>query len=166
MIEESLWKIVGFLLCVIMLFIAPLISIYERQENITYQVVKEEAERFSDIVRDSGKITKKDRSRFLSRLGATGNTYTVEMEHLEKKYIEDKNGNIQIYYNGRYNEDIHKALETKGEYKVKAGDFFYINIKNSSRTKKQVIYSALGLGGKRIMSIYVVSGGMIRDGDA
>jgi hypothetical protein len=168
MIEEALWKVLGFFLAVILMFMAPLITLYDRQDDINYSLIYTELNQLADIVRDTGKLDERVYEDFLRRLSLTGSQYRITLEHLEKVYVPiyDASGvfqeDYQISYNGTYKEGIESMLQTHGTYEMAIGDLFFLTVENSSPTKSQIVRQIFyGLSSK-YPSIYIRGGGMIR----
>jgi len=163
MIQESLWKILSILICVVMLFVVPVLLSYQRQDAITYNMVQIEVDKISEKVRESGYIDHSMLVELYSYLDASGNKYEVELEHLAKAFASD-GLNMKVYYDGTYTDDIIDGINMNQRYSMHVGDFFYIHIKNSGKTKSQLVNSIFGSssGGPGIV---IVSGGLVRYGD-
>lgn len=175
MIEQSLWKILAFLMAVILIFVAPTLTIYDRMDAMTYNVVNTEVTKFCDGIRDKGVIDEKSYNNFLNDLALTGITYDVVIEHHEKVYIpvyvadafgvETFADDYEIVYDGHYNDEVEAAFNdaaVDNVYKMSVGDMVYIHVENTSATKSQVVKQLL-LGASRKYPVIVVrNGGMIR----
>lgn len=170
MIEQSLWKILAFIMAVILMFIAPTITAYDRMDSITYNVVHSEVDRFCDGVRDTGVITKDNYNQFTSALARTGITYNITMEHYDKTYVPiytgaSFTGDYEIVYDSHYNETIEEALEDisqNNQYAMTIGDMIYVHVENTSATKSQTIRQMLIGVSRKYPVIIVRNGGMIR----
>ncbi len=168
MIEEMLWKILTFIVAVILMFVAPVISIYDRQESITYSMVFSAVGELTDITREVGAINELNFSKLLATLSATGNTYDVQLEHYRKVYVPkyDNAGNFMndyyISYEGSFNEDILSGLEASGKYPLDVGDLFFVQVENRSKTKSQVVKDIVFGAKSAYPSIVVRNGGMVR----
>ncbi len=170
MIEQSLWKILAFMIAVVLIFVAPTITIYDRMDAITYNVVESEVSRFCDVVRDTGVITEKSYNAFLAALGQTGVTYEVTIEHNEKLYVPVYVGSVfqdryEIIYDNHYSDTIADSLRdgaVGNSYHMSVGDMFYVHVENQSATKSQTIKQLfLGVSSKYPV-IVVRNGGMVR----
>lgn len=170
MIEESLWKVLGFMLAVVLIFVAPTIATYDRMDAITYNVVQSEVGKFCDSVRDTGFIGQSSYNTLLETLANTGVGYAVEIEHYEKVYVPVYNGSTfmnryEIVYDANYNEAVFNAFENplnQGRYLMAVGDLFYVHVENTSATKSQVVKQLL-LGIDQGYPVIVVrNGGMVR----
>ena len=164
MIEDSLWKMFGIILGVILIFAVPTMYSYQRQDDIIYNLIMSETSEFSQKIRESGKINQQMLNELNQILYTSGLTYEIELEHQEKCFSEE-DGLMEVYYEGTYTQDINAIVEKEGTYRLNSGDFFYVRIRNTSRTKSQSIRSLLGLRGGVNPEIYVVSGGIVRYGN-
>lgn len=170
MVEESLWKILAFLLAVVLIFIAPTIAVYDRMDAITYTIVQNEVTRFCDGVRDTGYVSEQGYRTLNQSLSSTGLAYDVKLEHYEKNYVPVYSGatfmdRYEIVYEGNYNDVIYEGLETPsnmGQYDMSVGDLFYIEVTNKSATKSQTIRQLLLGLSQKYPVIVVRSGGMVR----
>lgn len=165
MVQESLYKIAGIILCVIMLFIVPTLYSFERQDDIVYNLVSSASDEFSQRVREVGYIDQNLYHEFMANLSATGLTYQIEIIHLMKKYGQNQ-GKIEVYYEGVYQEEIETMLQQTGRYEMKIGDFFYIKVQNTGKTKGDGLKSMIGIPTSSLPRIYLKSGGIVRYGGA
>ncbi len=144
---ESLTTIVAIFLAAILMFIFPLMSISERNDDIAQLGVQTATIEFVDKVRTTGKITQDDYNAYIQTLAATGNSYDVNLEvkvldeNPGKKTtwaVTDKIGE-NIYYSV-YNSQIESAINSPtGSYSLKEGDIFSVSVKNTNRTISQML---------------------------
>lgn len=144
---ESLTTIVAIFLAAILMFIFPLMSISERNDDIAQLGVQTATIEFVDKVRTTGKLTQDDYNAYIQTLAATGNSYDVNLEvkvldeNPGKKTtwaVTDKIGE-NIYYSV-YNSQIESALNSPtGAYSLKEGDIFSVSVKNTNRTISQML---------------------------
>lgn len=144
---DSLTTIVAIFLAAILMFIFPLMSISERNDDIAQLGVQTATIEFVDKVRTTGKITQDDYNAYIQTLAATGNSYDVNLEvkvldeNPGKKTtwaVTDKIGE-NIYYSV-YNSQIESALNSPtGAYSLKEGDIFSVSVKNTNRTISQML---------------------------
>ena len=167
MIENSLWKILAFIIAIILMFVAPMMTMYDRQDAITYSVAFSAVGEMADVTRELGRLKAMNYERMMDLLTATGNTYEVQVEHYKKVYVPVYNNagifmnDYKITYEGSFNADILAVLEATGDYKMSAGDLFFVHLENSSKTKGQVIREILLNQSDSLPNIIVRSGGMI-----
>ena len=77
---DSLITIVAIFLVAILMFVFPLMSISERTDDVAQLSVQSLTADFVDSVRTTGKLTAEDYTKFETQLGATGNSYDIEIE--------------------------------------------------------------------------------------
>ncbi len=82
MIQEVLWKVLGMLICVVMLFVVPTMLSYQRQDAIAYNLVQVEVQAFGERVRESGYVDHMMVRELEAKLSAPG-TVDMKLEHLE-----------------------------------------------------------------------------------
>ena len=81
---DTLITVVAIFLAAILMFVFPLMSISERNDDISQLAVQTETVQFVDNIRSTGKITQEDYSNFIQTLAATGNSYDVAMEKVKR----------------------------------------------------------------------------------
>ena len=77
---DTLITIVAIFLAAILMFIFPLMSISDRNDDVAQLSVQTKTVEFVDNIRSTGKITQDNYDAFIQTLAATGNSYDVEME--------------------------------------------------------------------------------------
>lgn len=163
--EQALWKILAFILAVVLIFVAPTINVYDRMDAITQTVVTAEVSRFCEGAKDTGIITQHSYNTLIKSLAATGVTYEVSLEHYEKIYMPSVTAGVttaEVAYVPYSSYDIQQALDSNEAYKMTVGDLFYVHVKNTSPTKGQTIRQVLLGTGASYPVIVVRNGGMIR----
>ena len=143
---ESITTIVGIFLAAILMFIFPLMSISERNDDIAQLGVQTATVDFVDNIRATGKITEDNYNAYKQLLSATGNTYDVNMEvkvldeNPGKKTtwaVKDKIGE-NIYYSV-YDAQIEDTLFSSHKYVLKEGDIVSVTVKNTNQTISQLL---------------------------
>lgn len=164
--EQALWKILGFILAVVLIFVAPTITTYDRMDAISYNVVMNEVSRFCEGVRDTGIVSENAYNNLLDTLGKTGVSYDVVLEHYEKTYIPGVTSlgdpMADVAYIPYTSMDIEASFVLTGDYRMSVGDLFYVHVENTSPTKGQSIRQLLLGSGSEYPVIVVRNGGMIR----
>lgn len=145
---DSLITVIAIVLAAILMFIFPLMSVSERNDDIAQLAVQTAAIEFIDDVRTTGKITSENYDKFIQTLAATGNSYEVELE--VKKLDENpgkKNVNAQnnlvgenLYYS-IFTSQIEEDLAKKDKHTLKEGDIVSVSVKNTNRTIAQMLRS-------------------------
>ncbi len=152
---ETLTTIVAIFLAAILIGIFPMMSIAERNDDISQLSINTSISEFVDTVRKTGRITTETYDALILDLYATGNTYDIAMEaqildeNPSKKTTQADETKIgeNIYYSV-YTSQIEKALEENGAYILKEGDMITISASNSnttiSQSLKNFFYSLAG----------------------
>lgn len=162
---DTLITIVAIFLAAILMFVFPLMSISERNDDISLLGVQTATVEFVDDIRSTGKITQQNYAGFVQKIAATGNSYDVEMEvrildenpgKKASQVAQDKIGE-NIYYS-EYTSQIEDKMEKSGNktMKLKEGDMIFVNVKNTNTTIAQMLknffYSISGNDSYKIAS--------------
>jgi len=159
---DSLITIVAIFLASILMFVFPLMSISERNDDIAQLGVQTAVTEFVDTASGTGKITLDEYSAFMQTLAATGNSYDVE---LEVKVLDENPGKKTTWavsdkigentYYSVYTTQIEEVLvDEDGQYNntftLKEGDVVSISVKNTNTTISQMLrnffYTVSGQG--------------------
>ena len=143
---DSLITIIAIFLAAILMFVFPLMSLSERNDDISQLSVQTATAQFVDNSRSVGKITMDNYTKLIDTIYATGNTYDVEMEvKILDENIGKKSAWLQgtvigenVYYSV-YTTQIVEVLQDTGIYTMKEGDTFSCSIKNNNKTLSQAI---------------------------
>lgn len=149
--SDTLITIIAIFLAAILMFIFPLMSVSERNDDIAQTAVQTATSELSEKIATKGKITAADYEEFLAKIGTTGNTYEVEIEvqkldeNLGKKSSQSA-ANL-IGENSRYKvftSDILNYIYPEGEtmtyeYLLNKGDNVIITVKNTNSTLAQTL---------------------------
>ena len=142
---DSLITVVTILLAAILLFIFPMMTLADRTDDISQIAVQTATVQFVDGVRETGKITGKNYSEFISKIESTGNTYDVELkvqrldENPSKKTAQATETVIgeNTYYT-MYTKQIEDEL-VDGVLYLKEGDIFSTSVVNNNQTVAEVL---------------------------
>ncbi|MDR9854107.1 hypothetical protein RJP21_10895 [Paenibacillus sp. VCA1] len=150
--SSAVSKFVAVLLAVALMFVYPAAEAYRKQDDLSRIVVYNAVTQFVDAVRNKGYVTPVMYQDFLSEMAATGNEFDVQMEHLHKKYtpVYSDAANpatfqqkVDVSYEGFYTADILSVIYPDNVlpkdhedrmYRMNAGDFFKVTVKNVNRT--------------------------------
>lgn len=146
---DSFMMMIAMFVCVILMFIFPLLSLSERTDDISQTVVQTATSEFVDKVSIAGKIKPSDYEAFAHEVGATGNVYDIEIEvqHLDEnpgKKSVVTSGNL-IGENVRYSTFTTEIMEsmyngaTVKDYELKKGDNIIVTVKNTNKTMAQML---------------------------
>lgn len=158
--SDTLITIIAIFLAAVLMFIFPLMSISERNDDIAQSVIQTATSEFADKISMVGAIKPSDYEEYLQKIGATGNLYDVEMEvqHLDdnpgKKHSvtsPDLIGENMSY--STYTSDILKSMyegSSAKPYSLKKGDIVTVTAKNTNKTIAQSLrsffYKVVGKG--------------------
>ena len=102
-------------------------------------------------------------SAFETKLGATGNTFDITLEHRKSVVYDGVAGSgitsVQGYLNV-YTGEILDKLRDDGVYTLSKYDYFYVTVKNTNTTLATVIRSFL-MGKQETFKIGTAYGGVV-----
>ncbi|MBQ3145320.1 MAG: hypothetical protein IJB90_01880 [Clostridia bacterium] len=146
--SDSLMMVIAIFVAVILMFIFPLLSLSERSDDISQSVVQAATSEFVDKVSISGQIKASDYEAFAAEIGATGNTYDIEIEvqHLDenlgKKSVVTSGSLIgeNVRYSTFTSEIIGSMYNNANRaYALKKGDNIIVTVKNTNKTMAQML---------------------------
>lgn len=153
--SDTLITIIGIFLAAVLMFVFPVMTISNTQEDIAQVAVQSLTAEFVNNAATKGKITQDDYNTFVSKVYATGNTYDIQLEHKIMTTNPNKGQNDQLgenLYYSVYNSQIVDSKTTgvnyKNEYLMKKGDYITATVKNTNTTIasqiKNFLYSIVG----------------------
>lgn len=152
--SDTLITIIAIFLFAVLMFIFPLMSVSERNDDIAQTVVQTATSEFVKKVATYGSIKPNDYNSYVQELYATGNTYEIEIEvqHLDenpgKKQVTTSADLIgeNVYYSTYTTEILDKMFPTSGptadtgeNYVLKKGDNIIVTVKNTNKTIAQLL---------------------------
>lgn len=146
--EDTTVSIIGIIVASILMFIVPLYTIADRNDDISQLTVQTETAAFVDQVIKLGKITAEDYEQYILRLNSSGNTYEIDMEL--KILDTNLSKNVTISDSSRIGENVYYSLYTsqiEDKFKsnqiiiLKEGDIISVTAKNNSKTISQALKS-------------------------
>lgn len=172
---DTLITVVAIFLAGVLMFVFPLMSISERNDDISQLAVQTETVNFVDNVRSTGKLTQSNYNSFVQTLSATGNAYDVE---LEIKRIDENPGKKttmtasdkigeNTYYSEYNSQILDKLLQDDsngngGSVALKTGDIFTVKVKNTNTTIAQSLKNFFyGLTGNDTAQIEASHSGVV-----
>lgn len=153
--SDTLITIIGIFLAAVLMFVFPLMTVSNTQDDIAQVAVQSLTSEFVNNAATKGKVTQDDYNTFLSKLYATGNTYEVQLEHKIMTTNPNKGQTDQLgenLYYSVYNSAIVDSTQTgvnyNDEYLMKKGDYISATVKNTNTTIasqiKNFLYSIVG----------------------
>lgn len=145
---DTLITIIAIFLAAVLMFVFPLMSISERNDDISQLGVQTATVEFVDNVRSTGTITQNDYDAYVQKIATTGNSYDIELEvkvldeNPGKKTAQTSQDKIgeNIYYS-EYTSQVLEKIEksTSKSMKLKEGDYISVNVKNTNTTIGQML---------------------------
>lgn len=148
--DDTLSVIIGIALAAILMFLFPLMTMADRNDDVSQLGAKIATAEFANEVIQTGKITPENYNKLIQTLGSTGNTYNIEIE----AKILDENSSRQITESTRdttrsVGENVYYSIFTtqildtinsnngNNIFYLKEGDIISVSVKNQSQTIAQ-----------------------------
>ena len=146
--QSSTSTIIAICVAAVLLFVVPLVTLTDRNDNVVQENVKLIVEEYVSDIRNTGKITAEGFQDFENRLSATGNVYDIEMqvqildENPGKKTMQANYTKIgeNVYYS-EYTSQVLEKLKG-GTITLKEGDLVYVSVTNQNSTAAQTLKSS------------------------
>lgn len=148
--QNSASTLIAVLVAAALLFVVPLVTMTDRNDNVTQENVKLIVEEFVTDVKNTGKLTMAKYQNFENRLSATGNVYDIEMEvqvldeNPGKKTTQANYTKIgeNVYYSEYTTQILDKLNGSTSLYPLKQGDIISVSVKNQNSTTAQTLKSS------------------------
>ena len=161
--KDALSMILAVILLVILIIILPLYNYFERQDDMSYNTALKTVTMFVDEVAQNGYLDQNMYDKFMQRLGATGNSYEIQVEAQKRIITNDPDNTLNQddpkyieQYKSYYNKDIFNdetgstsTIISKdnslknGAFFFDVGDKFYVRIKNTNTTMASALLAAI-----------------------
>ena len=140
--SDTFITVIALFLAAILMFIFPLMTMSDQTDNVAQLAVETATKEFVDEIRSTGKITSDNYNEYVQTIGATGNTYNIDMEiqvkddNVSKKTSQVETDKIgeNIYYSV-YTSQV--KLKNDNVYPLKEGDIVTVSAKNTNTTLSQ-----------------------------
>lgn len=147
--QSSTSTVIALFVAAVFVFVVPLVTLTERNDNVVQENVKLIVEEFVTDIKNTGELTQEKYQDFQNRLAATGNAYNVE---IEIQYIDENPGKKleqsnytkigeNVYYS-EYTSQILDKLDRSGEIILEEGDLVYVSVTNQNSTTAQTLKSS------------------------
>jgi hypothetical protein len=122
--ENSLSKFIAMLLVVILIYIFPVLNMFDNKDYISRTIVLNEVTHFVDAGRNLGYITPRMYDDLLRKLQGTGNKYVIELTHehlvIQPVYLDVTDlttfeETAKNTYENKYTEEILKVIYSDEE---------------------------------------------------
>ena len=128
--NDTLVTIIAIFLAAILMFIFPLMTLADRNDDVTQLLVQTATAEFVDEIRRTGKLTEDQYNNFVTTLATNGNAlYRAELEFQildENPGKKENEGNSTVIgenvYYSEYTTQIEEKLGANGAYYLKEGD--------------------------------------------
>lgn len=168
--SDTFITIIAIFLAAILMFIFPLMTLADRNDDVTQLTVQTSTDQFVGEIRRTGKLTSDQYNSFVVTLASTGNAYDVEMEiqildeNPSKKTSQLTGVTVigeNVYYSV-YTTQIEDKLDSEGEYILKEGDIVTVEVKNRGTTLAQTLRNVYyKVSGNDTYTIYASSAGTV-----
>lgn len=145
---ETTITIIAIALAATLMFIFPLMAVSQQHDDTVQLVIQTATSEFVDSVTTKGEITQADYDAYIQNLGATGNTYDVEIE----RQVFDENVGKKVTATSKnligenirysiYTSDILSSIQSdpNAKYILKKGDYIKVTVKNTNVTIAQML---------------------------
>lgn len=179
--KDNLSLVITMIILVLLIVIFPLYNFFERQDDMSYNLVLKSTTMFADEIINSGYITQDMYDKFVLELANTGNIYDIQIEaHRKVLTYDPKNMLTDTYIEQSYidyTDDIfNKVSENTGLsdtnfmgrtlknniYTLNEKDEIYVRVKNSNTTLAGALFNAIIPTSKKTR-IDVNYGGMVKN---
>ena len=166
--QKSTATVIAICVSAALLFVAPLVTLTARNDNVVQENVKLMVNEFVIDVQNTGKLTMAKYQDLESKLAATGNTYNVD---IELQYLDENPGKKttqanytkigeNVYY-VEYTTQVLNQLKNN-DIILKEGDRIVVNVTNENSTAAQTLKSSfLSYSNEGENAITAGSSGMI-----
>ena len=153
--KDNLSIVITIIILVLLMVFFPLYNFFERQDDMSYNLVLKATSNFADEVMNNGYIDQRGYNNFVTNLANTGNVYDIEVE-AHRKVLTLAGTDIyeeQSYID--YTDDIFETIESNNTsnlmerplknniYFFNPKDEIYIKVKNSNTTMAGALFNAI-----------------------
>lgn len=167
---ETLTTIIAIFLAAILIGIFPLMSIADRNDDVSQLAIQTKLSEFVDTVRKTGRITQDSYDKLVLDLYSTGNTYNIAIEvqkideNPAKKTAQSGAETFlgESIYFSEFTSQIENQIQLEGTYYLKEGDIITVSASNSNTTIAQSLKNFFySLSGNNTYSIVATQSGVI-----
>ncbi len=152
--KNSLSIVVTIIILVLFVVIFPLYNYFEREDDMSYNIVLKATTNMVEEVINNGYIDQESVDKFYAQLAQTGNGYDVVFEAHKRLLIKNPDGGDSFVekFIIDYNDDIFTKTDStavnstvlkSGSYLLEKGDRVYIKVKNSNTTMAGAIFNII-----------------------
>ena len=133
---DSAMAVVAIFLAAILMFVFPLMTMADKNDDVSTLAVRTATDDFTTKIRTTGKLTLGDYDNFIQTLSATGNTYDVgitvqvlDENPAKKEASATTNIGDNVYYT-MYTTQVLESLPLT----LKEGDIVSVSVENTNVT--------------------------------
>ena len=145
---DTIITVIAIFLAAVLMFVFPLLSVSERNDDIAQLAVQTATTEFVNSVKTNGAISLESYGSLIQTINSTGNSYDVDIElkildeNLNKKVGQ---ANLQkigenVYYSVYTSQILDKINNSASKkYVLKEGDIITTTVKNNNKTIAQLL---------------------------
>lgn len=156
--KDNLSIIILMIIFVMLIVLFPVYNFFERQDDMSYNLVLKETTKFVETVANNGYLDDETYTSYIYALAATNNLYDIKLEAHKQYITKDPDGSnlFVTQYKVEYTDDILSVVgedinsPTLTEKKIKnniytfeEGDSFYVKIENSNTTMAGALFDSI-----------------------
>lgn len=156
--NDTLVTIIAIFIAAILMFVFPLMTIADRNDDVAQQAVQQKTVEFVDKERNVGAILQADLDSYKEEIGSLGHSFNVD---IEVKKMDDNVGKKtswttssvvgeNVYYSVFTDTIENQVYGASGKYPLKEGDIISVSAVNTDITIAQslrnVFYAISGKG--------------------
>jgi hypothetical protein len=170
--NDTLVTIIAIFIAAILMFVFPLMTIADRNDDVAQQAVQQKTVEFVDKERNVGAITQSDLSEYKEEIAALGHSFNVD---IEVKKIDDNVGKKttwttsttvgeNVYYSVYTDTIEEQVYGPSGKYTLKEGDIISVTATNTDVTIAQSLRNAFyAIAGKGTYQISGAHSGVVQN---
>ena len=172
--KDNLSIVITIIVLVLLMVIFPLYNFFERQDDMSYNLVLKATTNFADQVMNNGYIDQNSYDKFVTELANTGNVYDIEIEahrkvltgtgevYEEKSYIDYTNDIFNEIESTSGTSNLMKRSLKNNTYLLNQKDEIYVKVKNSNTTLAGSLFNSIIVTSSKTR-IEVNYGGIIKN---
>jgi len=143
---DSLVTVIAIFLAAILMFVFPLMTMADRNDDVAQLAVQTATTEFVDNTRNTGKLTLDNYEKYIQTIYSTGNSFKTEIEvqtldeNRDSKATQAEITKIgeNTYYT-QYTTQIEDTLNKNGKMVLKEGDMITVTVRNTNQTIAQTL---------------------------
>lgn len=134
--EDSAIMVVAIFLAAIIMFIYPLMTMADKNDDVSSLTIQVATTEFTNNVRKTGRITQDEYDNFLTSLASTGNVYDVEItiQVLDPNPSKIQTASTQTIGDNTYYTLYTTQVVDQLPLSLKDGDIISVTVENTNTT--------------------------------